>query len=332
MIHIGLFGTNGHQLPLILPDNIRAQVVAVADYPKAALDEQLGAHTQARKALKEYLTLTGLLADPDVDLIALCSPRRSEQAAHALLCLKAGKHVLAEKPGAFTDEELDRLLDTAQRAGKQFREMADTMLELPIQAIRQLVDGGQLGTVVHVQAHKSYPWHDARPQDLETDGGLIRWVGIHATRFIIAATGLKITSVSAAVTGLGNPGQGNIYIAGAFAMALENGAVASMNLNYLNPRNFGSWGNEQIRVYGTLGMAESVDGFRRHRLYIEGREDTELPMPQHPLSTDYLEHYVNYLLDGTPMPASREEEIAALRAAIAAHEAAVTGRHVAVRL
>ena len=95
---------------------------------------------------------------------------------------------------------------------------------------------------------------------------------------------------------------------------------------------FGTWGNEQIRVYGTKGMAESVDGFRRSRLYLEGREASGLPMPDDPISTDYLEHYVNFLLDGTPMPASRDEEIAALRAAIAAHEAAVSGERVTVWL
>ena len=59
----------------------------------------------------------------------------------------------------------------------------------------RLVDQGTLGTIVHVQAQKSYPWHDRRPQDTAVDGGLVRQVGIHAVRFIHGATGQRIKAV-----------------------------------------------------------------------------------------------------------------------------------------
>ncbi len=319
MINIGLYGNDGHQLPVQLPEGVRARVTAVAGYPSASLE-----------AVREYADLAALLADPEISLVSLCSPRRCDQAADAIQCLRAGKHVLAEKPAAFSPEELEMILAAARDAGRKFHEMADSFLEPPVLAMRRLVDAGALGTIVHVQAHKSYPWHDARPQDLLTDGGLIRQVGIHATRFIIGATGLKITAVTAAATGLGNPGDGAIHLAAVFAFTLDNGAVASMNLNYLNPQNFGSWGNEHLRVFGTRGMAESVDGFRRHRLYLNGQEPAELPLPDPPVSTSFIEHYVNHLLDGTPIPVAYDEEIAALRAVIAAHDAAVTGRRITI--
>lgn len=332
MINIGLYGVNGHQLPLNLPSAIRARVTAVAGYPASRLDEALGAGTAARRAVKEYGTLDELLADPKVALISLCSPRRADQPAEALRCLHAGKHVLAEKPGAFTDTQLDELLDTARQTGREFREMLDhSMLEPNVRAMRRLVEEGALGTVVQVQAQKSYPWFDGRPRDFETDGGLIRQAGIHATRFVIGATGLKIVEVSAVGTNLGNPGSGQMHMAAVVSMTLENGALAALSLNYLNPANFGSWGNEHLRVHGTLGMAESVDGFRRHRLYLPDRDSTELPLVED-ISINYLEHYINFLLDGTPFPTRRDEEIAALRAVIAAHEAALTGKPVKVKL
>ncbi|MHB9109001.1 MAG: Gfo/Idh/MocA family protein [Armatimonadota bacterium] len=332
MINIGLYGVNGHQLPFGLPPAIRARVTAVAGYPAERLDEALGAGTAERRAIKEYGTLDELLADPEVDLVSLCSPRRADQPAEALRCLRAGKHVLAEKPGAFTDAQLDELLETERQTGKAFREMLDhSMLEPNVRAMRRLVEEGALGTVVQVQTQKSYPWLDRRPQDFETDGGLIRQAGIHATRFIIGATGLRIVEVSAVGTNLGNPGPRQMHMAAVVSMTLENGAVAALSLNYLNPSNFGSWGNEHLRVHGTRGMAESVDGFRRHQLYLPGRESTELPLVED-VSTSYLEHYVNYLLDGTPFPTRRDEEIAALRAVISAHEAALTGKTVKVKV
>lgn len=332
MIRIGLYGVWGHQLPVLLPAQVRARVTAVANYPATRLDEALGADSAQRRALKEYTTLQEMLADPDIDLVSLCSPNRGAQAEEAITCLQAGKHVLAEKPAAFTDAALDEILATSQRTGKLFREMADSMLEPPVLAIRRLVDAGELGAIVHVQAHKSYPWLDGRPQDHHTDGGLVRQVGIHAARFIIAATGLKITTVTGDATGLGNPGSGNIHMAAAFTCMLENGGIAAMNLNYLNPRNFGVWGNDQLRVFGTRGMAESVDGFQRNRLFLDGRESTDLPLPTPPISTCYIEHYANLLLDGTPMPSSHAEEVAAQRAIITAYQSACSGRRVQVKL
>jgi len=105
-IRIGLYGTNGHQLPLDLP--VRARVVAVADYPTDGLPA----------SIRAYESLAEMLADPEIDLVSLCSVRRIEQAQHAIQCLQAGKHVLAEKPCAFSARELDRILATARETGQ----------------------------------------------------------------------------------------------------------------------------------------------------------------------------------------------------------------------
>ena len=167
VIRVGLYGTNGHQLPLSLSGY--ARVVAVADYPQERLDV-----VEADRAMRSYDSLEALLANPEVDLVSLCAARRIEQADQAIQCLRAGKHVLAEKPCAFTEAKLDEILAEAERSRLQFREMAGaSSLAPPVQAIRRLVDEGALGTIVHVQAHKSYPWHDRRPQETAVDGGLV---------------------------------------------------------------------------------------------------------------------------------------------------------------
>ncbi len=330
-IRIGLYGANGHQLPFdeqARPCE-RARVVAVADYARDVPED-----------IRRCDGLEALLADPEVDLISLCSARRIEQAQQAVQCLEAGKHVLAEKPCAFDVETLEEILNAARRCGRAFREMAATELTPPVQAIRRLVDGGALGTVVHAQAHKSYPWHLRRPQDSAVDGGLVRQVGIHAVRLIHGGTGLRIKSIRGLSTGLGNPTKGGIQMAAAFALELENGAVGSINLNYLNPPCFGRWrdtdraiwGNDQLRVFGTGGMAETVDGYSRSTLYLNEREAAvELPIPGDVASPLYIRHYVDYLLDGTPMPTSFEDEMDMTRAMLALHEASLIDKRVEVR-
>lgn len=325
LIRIGLYGTQYHQLPARLPETVRARVVA------AVFPEGSPARAGLPPDVRQPGTLDALIADPEIDLVSLCSPRRDAQAEEAVRCLRAGKHVLAEKPCAFDAPALERILAAARESGRQFREMAASELHPHVQAIRRLVDSGALGTVVHVQAHKSYPWTGRRPQDIGVDGGLVRQVGIHAVRFVHGGTGLRIARIRGAATGLGNPGRGGIRMAAAFALELENGAVGSINLNYLNPANFGSWGNEQLRVFGTKGMAESVDGFRRGALYLPERGGPAgLPVPEGLPSPLYIEHYVNFLLDGTPMPTSFGEEMNMTRAMLALHDAAGGGSPVEV--
>lgn len=180
-----------------------------------------------------------MLADPEIDMISLCSPRRADQAREAVACMEAGKHVLAEKPCAMSIKELDMLIETSKRTGKIFHEMAGTAFYEPYATMRDIVAQGVIGEVVQVFAQKSYPYHDGRLQDENIDGGLIEQAGIHAIRFIEHVAGQKIVNVSAAETSLGNPGKGGLQMAASIAMELENGGVASVIANYLNQKGFG---------------------------------------------------------------------------------------------
>lgn len=324
VIQIGLYGFNGHQLHVDLPENVRARVAGAATGPGES-------EREFPEGVKVFPHLDAMISDPEIDLVSLCSARRQDQAEEAIRCLKAGKHVLAEKPCAFDTATLERILKTAEENNRVFREMAASELHPSIQAIRRQVESGALGTIVHVQAHKSYPWHDRRPQDMGVDGGLVRQVGIHAVRFIHGVSGLRIKSIEGRSTGLGNPEAGSIQMAASFSLELENGAVGSVNLNYLNPTNFGSWGNDQVRIFGTKGMAESVDGLKKNALYVPGQcESTDLPVPDDLCSSLYIEHLVNFLLDQTPMPTPFEDEMAMTRAMLALHKAAETGKRVTV--
>ncbi|MBQ2277508.1 MAG: hypothetical protein II333_02960, partial [Clostridia bacterium] len=65
--------------------------------------------------------------------------------------------------------------------------------------------------------------------------------------------------------------------AASLTMSLQNGGVASVAMNYLNPSGFPGWGNESVRVFGTRGMVELTDGGKRTHLYTdhdEGEADT----------------------------------------------------------
>jgi len=299
----GLYGSNGHQLTHLLREPhslVDIHAVCEVTVPEDALMEP-----------RAYPTLPALLEDTEIDLVSLCSPRRADQVEDALLCLRAGKHVLAEKPSAFSEADLDLLLAEAEKTGREFREMGGTITTQPYWALRKVVLSGEIGEVVQVFAQKSYPYFLARPQDEGVDGGLFLQVGIHAARMIEHGTGQQLGELSRIETGFGNPASGDLKMASGFQGRLANGGLATAIANYLNPRGFGNWGNEALRVFGTKGMVEVTDGGNRSRLIVEDRDLGALPGEEEPMS--YLSLYAHHLMGQGSMPLSLDEELHPLR-------------------
>jgi predicted dehydrogenase len=311
-IGVGLYGANGHQLaPATLADHPHARLVAVAG---------LRATTTLPEGVTRHASLEALLADPTVALVSLCSPRRADQARDAIRCLEAGKHVYAEKPAALTETELDQILAAARRSGKQFHEMAGTAFAPSYAIMRRLVREGAVGEVIQVFVQKSYRYGTARPQDEAIDGGMFLQVGIHAARLVEHVGGVRIQSIAGWETAFGKPAQdaGEGKIAGAAQAELENGGIATIIINYLNPPGTTlPHGNETLRVFGTKGFIESVDGGARTRLVTAGR--IVEPLAAVP-ALDYFDAVAAHLVIGTAMPLTLDEELHPLRVLLRAKE------------
>lgn len=84
------------------------RLVAVAD-PVPGAAERLSPG-------RSYLDPHELIADPDVEAVAICSPAASH-ADLVVAAARAGKHVFCEKPMALTLDDADRAIDAARYAG-----------------------------------------------------------------------------------------------------------------------------------------------------------------------------------------------------------------------
>ncbi len=316
MIRIGLYGTNGHQIQNALAAHPLACLAATSGVSLDQLPPGLDS-----ASIRAHETFEQLLADPGVDLVSLCSPRRIGQASDAVRAMRAGKHVLAEKPCAMSEGDLDAIIATARETGKCFHEMAGTAFDQPYWAMREAVRSGMLGAIVQVIAEKSYPYFDGRAQDEDIDGGQIMQNGIHALRFVEHVAGTPIASVQAVETLLGNPVEGGgLRMAASMVLTLKNGGVASISNNYLNPRGTGIWGCESLKILGVEGMVESRAGGAWTRLVIGDKDlgplDTTGP------GIPWLEAVFGSVLGRTKMPLSLEEELSPTRWAIRAKRSA----------
>ena len=327
-VKIACYGMSGHQILGKMPDLKRARLVAVS-----------GVDEERFRSLKEqfpdrvgdaayYPDLDALLGQCDFDLISLCSDYRAHQADHAIQALEAGKHVLAEKPMACSFEKLEALRRAADQAGKEVRTMNPMVYDARIWGVKEIVDSGEIGEVVHVYAMKSYPYRDTRPQDTGKDGGLTMQAGIHAVSFVRFTTGLDFAEIYCQDTKHGNPKPGDLRIASNVACRMNSGALCSMLVNYCNPHAIGFHGNDQLRVFGTKGMIELVDGFSRRMVATHEKAPREYPLgtPSH----QYPQDLIDCILDGTPTLLTQEDSFRNTQVVLAAQQSADTGKPVKV--
>lgn len=152
---------------------------------EAFVAEHCQGHVAAHGPVRAYGSYEELVADPDVDVVYVASPH-SEHLEHALLAVRAGKHVLVEK--AFTaDAAQARELVAAIRAAGVFGMEAMWSRFLPhYDVVRQVLDAGLLGEVATVLAdHGQRLWPDGpqRLADPALAGGALRDLGIYPLSF-----------------------------------------------------------------------------------------------------------------------------------------------------
>ncbi|MDB5236873.1 MAG: oxidoreductase [Hymenobacter sp.] len=99
--------------------------------------------------IRSYSSVTELLADPAIELVVVNTPSFThfELAQQAL---RAGKHVLLEKPVTASMAELQTLLDLAQHMGRHLLAYQNRRWDSDFGAVQRVVGSGQLGQLIEV--------------------------------------------------------------------------------------------------------------------------------------------------------------------------------------
>lgn len=180
---------------------------------------------------KRYESYEKMLADPDIDLIDICTPT-NQHAPMALSALAAGKHVLVEKAIALTTEEADALVAAARKAGKLFM-VAHVLPFFPefahvAKLVRERTHGKLLGA--HFKRVISRPDWSADIGDAAKTGGPAVDLHIHDTHFIglIAGVPQRVSSTGIVATdgSVEYLNTNYLYGPGGPAISCASGAVA----------------------------------------------------------------------------------------------------------
>ncbi len=170
-----------------MPLSTRNVVTAVASRTQAQA-EAYAAQWRIPRALGSY---EQLLADPDIEVVYISLPN-SLHVDWTIAAVRAGKHVLCEKPLAMSVAEVDAIASEAQKAGVVVAEAFMYRHHPQTLRVKALVEAGALGEVRLLRGAFSFPLTNPHNVRLQPDlgGGAIWDVGcypISFARYILGA-------------------------------------------------------------------------------------------------------------------------------------------------
>jgi len=125
-----------------------------------------------------------VLADPHIDAVVLATPHTKHR-AQVEAAAAASKHVFCEKPFALNKADAESAVSACRRAGVALGVGHNRRLWPSIKKLRELVDQGAFGTIMHLEGNYSHDWLANQPADHwrsaaeETRAGGMTGMGIH---------------------------------------------------------------------------------------------------------------------------------------------------------
>ncbi len=217
------------------------------------------------KLYENYLEML----DKEKPQLAVVNPFFCDNARVSIECLKRGIHVFSEKPLATKIGELDELESVYRASGCALQGMFNLRCCGWFNTVKKAVDEGRIGVVRTVQGRKSYKLGKRSETYLkmETFGGILPWVGIHAIDWVLTIGGKCIQAVGFQDAGYNN-GNGECETASAAIFRLENGAIGSVTADFYRPDGASRHDDDRLLVTGTKGFIEALNG----KVYIEDSE------------------------------------------------------------
>jgi predicted dehydrogenase len=243
-----------------------AELVGLAD-PFPAVLERVA---KAQEVTKTYEKPEDLIADPDIDIIDICTPS-AYHAPLAIAALEAGKHVICEKPLAPTPEDISRMIAARDASGKylmtaqHFRFMNDTI------ALKKEIDNGILGDIYHARSwmlrRNMLPTGPGFIYKKNSGGGPCIDIGVHILDLTlwmmghpkpISVSGItqdKLRKMEGAFSGWGDgtiPADMDVEEFASAFVRFENGSTLILEVSWMLHHNTqGKFEDMQMWLYGT---------------------------------------------------------------------------------
>jgi predicted dehydrogenase len=213
---------------------------------------------QAARAegLKAWDSLPEILGDRAIETLILAVPNNFHKDL-ALAALKAGKHVICEKPGMLNTADLETVLATARDTGRTFSVHQNRRWDRDYLIVRKLLQEGTIGQPFYiesrVQGSKGIPG-DWRCEKVAGGGMLYDW-GVHLIDQILTLTDSPVVDVYAHLLSVKFPGVDDNF---KLLLRFANNLSALIEVDTYTFISLPRW-----HISGTGGTAQ-VDDFACH--------------------------------------------------------------------
>ncbi|MCX7642756.1 MAG: Gfo/Idh/MocA family oxidoreductase [Armatimonadetes bacterium] len=274
-------------------------LVAICDIDPKRLEQAKNDFPKA----KTCRSADELLAKVDFDLAVVATPHNSH-APLTLKCLKAGKHVIVEKPMCITVKEATAMIETAKRKGLMLTVYHNRHWDGDFMAIREVVEAGLIGEIFHVEMfgggyyQPGYQWRSEK----SASGGLFYDWGAHYLWWLLQLIPHPIESVVGSFHKLKWHDVTNEDHVQAF-IRFANGAVADIQFSTIasavKPRWF---------ILGTEGaIVDRWEGSFSLHFFVNGvRAEMQVPYKQSRWS-EFYRNVANHLLRGEELVIKPEQ-------------------------
>jgi len=248
MYNLGIIGFGGmghHHFEMLQEyDRINVKGVFDVDPKRQAFAQSLG--------LTAYPSADALFADSEVDIILVATTNE----VHKELSVKAmesGKHVICEKPVTMSSEELQEIMDAAEKYKKVFTVNQNRRTNKDFLLMKENVEKGLLGDVYvmesRVEGSRGVPdgWRTLK----HLGGGMMLDWGVHLIDQIMYMIDKKVTNVFCKMYSVHYPEVDDNF---RLTMTFENGLTAQIEVGTNNYITHPRW-----HVLGTQGTLQIDD-------------------------------------------------------------------------
>lgn len=224
------------------------QVIAAFDINPEKRADAVSEGLAAFDAIENFLALE------EMQLVFICTPN-DVHASLSIACLKAGKHVMCEKPVTMNVMELDQVLVAARENDRIFVVHQNRRWDVDYLMVKEAVDSGVIGQITSIQSRVygqrgvCFGWR----ADPEAGGGMLYDWGIHLIdQFLCMFRGHKVKSVYARLQSILTPAVDDSF---EVQMIFDNGVCAKVQVGTFCLQDLPRW-----FVYGDRGTLK-IDDF-----------------------------------------------------------------------
>ena len=292
-----------------------------------------------------YDTAEELLADPAIDAVSVCAANN----AHAELTIKAlraGKHVLCEKPMAVTLADCEEMVKAAKESGKLLMIGQNQRLTMAHELAKKMIADGEIGRILSFRTTFGH----GGPETWSITPGNNTWffdktkaamgtmadLGIHKTDLIQFLLGENVVRTTARLTTLDKRGADGKLIGvddnAICIYEMASGVIGTMTASWTL---YAAEDNSTV-IYGTAGELRIYDD-PAHSIVLKKKGEEPRCFDVEKIQTNdnqtksgVIDLWVDCLVNGKESPISGESVLPAMRAVFASIESSETGKAVEI--